>query len=152
MYSLSTYQHQVNNITCTCMSTWSYGNSEGSEVVVIWKVYFTCFWIEMRTEWKLIGLMIGIRVELTWKDFSEFSNLYRQGENVYKHTLYVLPKVHVVVTLVSPSVSSCDLNDILLFIPFPLPSPLLPSEEDACSANFFLIVSITKWGCYCGNR
>lgn len=74
IYSLSASQHQV-NIIVYMDPTWSYGNSEGSEVVVIWKVYFTCFWIEKR---KVVGSMIcgrEIKVGLTWKDFSEFSNL-----------------------------------------------------------------------------
>lgn len=26
--------------------TWSYGNNERSEVVVIWEVYLTCFWTQ----------------------------------------------------------------------------------------------------------
>ena len=67
------------------------------------------------------------------------------GERDSNTTLYIF---------IVPSVSNCDLNDILLFtpLPLPLPSPLSrPNEDeeeeeggaDACSASFFLIVSIS---------
>ena len=104
-----------------------------------------------------LEIMCLVEVWLTWKDLTKLSN-FCNGMNDGGTVWWMWACDHISLNgqFTLPSVRSWDLNDILLLIAVPLPSTFPPSDEaepaeDACSASFFLIVSITRVFYY-GNR